>query len=56
MNPPGQSIIDIFNTTTPTPRSRPPNKLSIDALYTATLHIYIYIYKEGRSTPLVNQS
>ena len=31
MNPPGQLIIDAFNTAAPTARSRPPCQSSIDA-------------------------
>ena len=50
--PPSQPIIDALNTTIPTPRCKPPCQLSIDALYTTTLHIYI----GGRYTLLVNQS
>ena len=34
-----------LHTGTPTTKSGPPSQLSIEALHTATLHIYIYIYE-----------
>ena len=41
MNPPGQPIIDALNTTTHTPRCKLFCQLTMYALYTTTLHIYI---------------
>ena len=49
MDPPSYSSIDDVYTTTPNAISRPHSQLSMDALYTTTLHIYIE--RAGRETP-----